>query len=262
MPANTQVAPATTFSFQSQAIRTVVENGEPWFNAKDVCDVLGYTNTRQTIADHCKEKGVTKRYTPSECDVSNRDTTSRARKTQEMVYINEPNLYRLIIKSRKPEAEAFEAWVMEEVLPAIRKTGKYESKTPKTRKALSGGLTLEQQDTIKALHRELVKAAPEHLQAKLAVTLWAAIKSKFGVTYKAVPPEHYPEILSLMGRVAQELPQQALPAPKPAHIVQMDFDTREDGYYHITIADGKAYRQRIMYGSDPRDPYSPCNQRH
>ena len=137
-----------------------------------------------------------------------------------------------------------------------------QPRAPKTRKALSGGLTLEQQDTIKALHRELVKAAPEHLQAKLAVTLWAAIKSKFGVTYKAVPPEHYPEILSLMGRVAQELPQQALPAPKPAHIVQMDFDTREDGYYHITIADGKAYRQRIMYGSDPRDPYSPCNQRH
>ena len=137
-----------------------------------------------------------------------------------------------------------------------------QPRAPKTRKALSGGLTLEQQDTIKALHRELVKATPEHLQAKLAVTLWAAIKSKFGVTYKAVPPEHYPEILSLMGRVAQELPQQALPAPKPAHIVQMDFDTREDGYYHITIADGKAYRQRIMYGSDPRDPYSPCNQRH
>ncbi|SUU98702.1 BRO-N domain-containing protein [Avibacterium paragallinarum] len=44
-----------------------------------------------------------------------------------MVYINEPNLYRLIIKSRKPEAEPFEAWVFEEVLPQIRKTGKYSS---------------------------------------------------------------------------------------------------------------------------------------
>lgn len=135
-------------------------------------------------------------------------------------------------------------------------------RAPRTRKALAGGLTLDQQETIKALHRELVKAAPEHLQAKLAVTLWAAIKSKFGVTYKAVPPEHYPEILSLMARVAQELPQQALPAPKPAHIIQMEFDTREDSYYHITIADGKAYRQRIMYASVAGDPYSPHNQRN
>lgn len=135
-------------------------------------------------------------------------------------------------------------------------------RAPRTRKALAGGLTLDQQETIKALHRELVKAAPEHLQAKLAVTLWAAIKSKFGVTYKAVPPEHYPEILSLMARVAQELPQQALPAPKPAHIIQMEFDTRQEGYYHITIADGKAYRQRIMYASVAGDPYSPHNQQN
>ncbi len=43
-----------------------------------------------------------------------------------MTFINEPNLYRLIIKSRKPEAEPFEAWVFEEVLPQIRKTGKYQ----------------------------------------------------------------------------------------------------------------------------------------
>ncbi|MCO0601438.1 hypothetical protein NGI46_29635, partial [Peribacillus butanolivorans] len=60
---------------------------------------------------HCKSRGVTKRYTP---------TTSGE---QEMTYINEPNLYRLIIKSRKPAAEAFEEWVMETVLPAIRTTG-------------------------------------------------------------------------------------------------------------------------------------------
>ena len=58
--------------------------------------------------------GVTKRYTPTKSA------------DQEMTFINEPNLYRLIIKSRKPEAEPFEAWVFEEVLPQIRKTGKYQ----------------------------------------------------------------------------------------------------------------------------------------
>ncbi|HDL6201811.1 TPA: hypothetical protein PXI00_002517, partial [Mannheimia haemolytica] len=65
------------------------------------------------LAKHCKPKGIAKRYTPTKGG------------NQELTFINEPNLYRLIIKSRKPEAEKFEAWVFEEVLPQIRKTGKY-----------------------------------------------------------------------------------------------------------------------------------------
>ena len=244
MTQSIQVAPAT-FTFQSQAIRTTVENGELWFNAKDVCDILGYTNSRKAIADHCKEKGVTNRYTPTSSG------------NQEMVYINEPNLYRLIIKSRKPEAEAFEAWVMEEVLPTIRKTGSYESKArpSKTRKALPGGLTLEQQDSIKALHRELVKAAPKDLQGKLAIRLWSAVKSKYGVTYKEVPPTEYAEILSLMARTAQEMP--LLVEEKPAHIAVMDFDTRRDGEWRVYIRDGKAYRLAVMYATAQGDPYAP-----
>ncbi|HFC3486643.1 TPA: Bro-N domain-containing protein [Neisseria gonorrhoeae] len=99
-------------NFQQNSVRTVADNkGELWFLANDVCEILGYTNPRRTVDLHCKSRGVTKRYTPT------------ASGEQEMTYINEPNLYRLIIKSRKPAAEAFEEWVMETVLPAIRKTG-------------------------------------------------------------------------------------------------------------------------------------------
>ncbi|HFA8194092.1 TPA: Bro-N domain-containing protein [Neisseria gonorrhoeae] len=107
-------------NFQQNSVRTVADNkGELWFLANDVCEILGYTNPRRTVDLHCKSRGVTKRYTPT------------ANGEQEMTYINEPNLYRLIIKSRKPAAEAFEEWVMETVLPAIRKTGGYQI-TPKT----------------------------------------------------------------------------------------------------------------------------------
>lgn len=121
------------FDFKNQPVRTIAdEHGEVWFVASDVCNILGYANSRKAIDDHCKPKGVTKRYTPTECDVTNSYTTSKARKSQEMTYINEPNLYRLIIKSRKPEAEKFEEWVMEEVLPSIRKTGSYSLPTPQT----------------------------------------------------------------------------------------------------------------------------------
>ncbi|EMU3499260.1 BRO-N domain-containing protein [Neisseria gonorrhoeae] len=107
-------------NFQQNSVRTVADNkGELWFLANDVCEILGYTNPRRTVDLHCKSRGVTKRYTPT------------ASGEQEITYINEPNLYRLIIKSRKPAAEAFEEWVMETVLPAIRKTGGYQI-TPKT----------------------------------------------------------------------------------------------------------------------------------
>ena len=108
----------SAFTFKSNSVRVITDNNqEPWFCANDVCDILGYSNARDAISKHCKAGGVAKRDTPTKSAV------------QEMTFINEPNLYRLIIKSRKPEAEPFEAWVFEEVLPQIRKTGKYESKT-------------------------------------------------------------------------------------------------------------------------------------
>lgn len=103
------------FNFQSNAIRTTKISNEVWFCANDVCKVLGYANPRKTTSDHCKPKGVTIR-----------DTLTAGGK-QELTYINEPNLYRLAIRSKKPEAEKFEEWVMEEVLPAIRKTGSYST---------------------------------------------------------------------------------------------------------------------------------------
>lgn len=105
----------STFNFKDLPVRVISDpKGEFWFCGTDVCQILGYTNSRKALQDHCKQGGVTKRYTPTKSA------------DQEMTFINEPNLYRLIIKSRKPEAEPFEAWVFEEVLPQIRKTGKYQ----------------------------------------------------------------------------------------------------------------------------------------
>ncbi len=104
-----------SFDFHSNSVRVITDpNQEFWFCGVDVCNILGYENSRATIQKHCKQGGVSKRYTPTQSG------------EQEMIFINEPNLYRLIIKSRKPEAELFETWVFEEVLPQIRKTGKYE----------------------------------------------------------------------------------------------------------------------------------------
>ncbi|WP_242510547.1 BRO-N domain-containing protein [Avibacterium paragallinarum] len=103
-----------TFNFHSNDVRVITDpTGEFWFCGTDVCTILGYINAPDALKKHCKQTGIAKRY------------ISYPSGRKEAIFINEPNLYRLIIKSRKPEAEPFETWVFEEVLPQIRKTGKY-----------------------------------------------------------------------------------------------------------------------------------------
>lgn len=96
-------------------IRTVEIDGKPYFVGADVAKALGYNNPRDAVSRHCK--GVVKRDTPTSSGI------------QSMSYINEGDLYRLIMKSKLPSAEKFESWVMDEVLPTIRKTGSYKPMT-------------------------------------------------------------------------------------------------------------------------------------
>lgn len=102
-----------SYSFESSNVRIIVKDGEPLFCASDVCKTLGYSNARDAMRVHCAEKGVVKRDTPTSGGV------------QAMAYIDERNLYRLIMRSKLPSAEKFQDWVCGEVLPSIRKTGKY-----------------------------------------------------------------------------------------------------------------------------------------
>jgi anti-repressor protein len=104
------------FKFNGQEMRTLVEESNSvLFLASDVCRILGYQNGRKAVSDHCKLDGVTKRYII--------DSMGR---NQEATFLSEPNMYRLVMKSNKPEAEPFERWVMEEVLPSIRRKGSYQ----------------------------------------------------------------------------------------------------------------------------------------
>lgn len=102
----------SVFSFSSTPVRMFSDaRGEMWFLAKDVCEILGYRSSSDALKKHCRARGVAKYHTPT------------AKGKQMLSYINQGNLYRLIVRSRKAEAEKFEAWVMDEVLPYIRKSG-------------------------------------------------------------------------------------------------------------------------------------------
>ena len=107
---------AMPFDFDGKPIRAITDaDGNPWFVAKDVCDILGYANPTDAVGQHCKCPELLKASKSLGLEIPARGLT----------IINEPDLYRLIMKSTKPEAERFERKVMEEILPAIRKHGGY-----------------------------------------------------------------------------------------------------------------------------------------
>lgn len=107
-----------SFNFNNAKLRTLTdENGDPWFVAKDVCDILGLENSRKATSDlDLDEKN----------NVTIRDgIPGNPNKT----IISEPGLYKLIMRSRKPESREFKRWVTHEVLPTIRKHGIYATDT-------------------------------------------------------------------------------------------------------------------------------------
>ena len=128
---------------------------------------------------------------------------------QEMNMISESGLYASILGSNKPEAKPFRKWITGEVLPSIRKTGHYVAEStaapkalPKSKLALPGCLTLEQQDEIKALVRSRAESLPDRAKwGGAAMRLWGAVKSHFGCGYKQIPEGHFSEVLSLIARV-------------------------------------------------------------
>ncbi|MDJ6543629.1 hypothetical protein LEC33_28900, partial [Salmonella enterica] len=118
------------FYFQHSSVRVQIIDDEPWFCLKDVCEVLSIDRTSDLTR---VAKGVVlnqplkngNRGTLDPDGVCKTDVTTIGGK-QQLTFINEPNLYRVIFRSNKPEARQFQDWVFNEVLPTIRKTGRYE----------------------------------------------------------------------------------------------------------------------------------------
>lgn len=101
------------FKYEGNEVRTVIIEGEPWFVAKDVADILGFSETAAMT------RGL------DDDDKTNLHTTQDGTSyTTRTTIINESGLYSAILKSRRPEARAFKRWVTREVLPTIRKTGR------------------------------------------------------------------------------------------------------------------------------------------
>ena len=102
------------FDFKGAALRTLIdEAGEPWFVLKDCMSILDLGNPTETVKMFYKD------------EFSTTEVIDSIGRRQQTYIISEPGLYRLVMKSRKPEAKEFQRWVTHEVLPSIRKHGGY-----------------------------------------------------------------------------------------------------------------------------------------
>lgn len=150
------------FNFDGYQIRTMVRDNEPWFVATEVASALGYQNVHKAIIDHCKYLEVLKP------NVALGLTTS----PRGIGLVPESDVYRLTMKSRLESATRFQDWVMEEVLPTIRKSGTYavQEQIPQTLpEALRAyAAALEAKEKL-AIEHKVVSARLEEAAPKLQV---------------------------------------------------------------------------------------------
>lgn len=109
------------FDFENNAVRVVEKENEPWFVAADVARILGYDHTPSALRSLDDDE--------ADVHIMHSRSSNGVEQNREVSIINESGLYHLVLVSRKPEAKKFRKWVTAEVLPSIRKTGRYDLKS-------------------------------------------------------------------------------------------------------------------------------------
>ena len=146
------------FADKGFKLRVIMRLGNPWFVAPDACDCLALSNVSKALADLDDDDKL--KLTKDELDTltsSEGIKCSVDARVQSLNLVSESGLYDLIMQSRKPEAKAFKRWVTHEVLPSIRKTGKYEARPTVP------SYMLESEE------ERAIAWAEEHRQARLAL---------------------------------------------------------------------------------------------
>lgn len=155
--------------FNTNAIRIVMKDDDPWFVASDVCAVLGLNNITMALKNLDDDEAA--------LNIIEVRSENGVVQKREVNTINESGLYTLILRSRKPVAKKFRKWVTSEVLPSIRKTGQYVMR-----------ITPEQKGE---LQRLIAQRFPE---GKYRPYAWSRFNNHFGIaSYKDLPQRRFSE---------------------------------------------------------------------
>ena len=150
-------------------LSVIVKNNKEYIEAIEVATILGYSNPRDAISRHCNEEGVV--FSDVRVVTGIKKDNSKAFKVVTKKFIDEGNLYRLIIKSKLPSARRFEKWVMDEVLPSIRKHGAYMSEEVINKTLDDPDFIIEMATKLKyeREQRRLLEEKAKHLEATITI---------------------------------------------------------------------------------------------
>jgi prophage antirepressor-like protein len=209
---------ALKFSFENHAVRTIGEPDLPLFIALDVCGALGHTNPRKAIKDHVDPE-----------DIIKAEITDSMNRKQTVNCVNESGLYALIFGSKLESAKRFKKWVTSEVLPAIRRTGRYECPV-----VASQTIDAAQQLAIRNAIAHRAKTTSAHYR-----TIYNALYDAFQVPrYTELKAADFDDAIRFIEAYA--LPQLAAPADRITL-------TREEANAFLSVA----YQLKYLF----RDPY-------
>ena len=247
MQATAQVIP---FDFEKSTVRATIINGEPWFVASDICRALKLSNTSEALRNLDEdEKGLSSTDTPSG--------------VQEMLVVSESGMFTLILRCRdavKPGTtpHKFRKWVTAEVLPAIRKHGRYEDASGTMATLIGETIGTNGFNMLGALIKGKVTSLPAPMQRSAAAKIWSQTHAAFGVRSAAdIPASQLDAARNFIAAYALEGEWLGKEQPRPE--------------IHFTIEEWKArnphqFRQDspnsadlvIGYGDLLLSEYSPC----
>lgn len=170
-----QTAKIIPFHFEAHQVRTVLIDDQPWFVAADVCEALDISNTARAMSRlDDDEKGI--------------HSVNTLGGTQNVSILNESGLYSLILTSRKAEAKRFKKWVTAEVLPAIRKHGRYEDSEGKMNTLIGQTIGTDGFHMLGAVVKGKVSSLPTTVQRRATMKIWSQTHAAFGVRSAADIP--------------------------------------------------------------------------
>lgn len=180
----------TEWNYHGVSVRTIVRDGQPWFVARDVMIVLGLTNPTETV------RGL------DDDEFSTTEVVDSAGRRQPNTYIvNEPGLYSLILRSRKPEAKTFKRWITHEVIPTIRRTGGYgQAPRQELSRREMAQYWLDAETRAESAESRAAELEPDAARAKQTLdsdglSLVGTVAKRFGIKEKALREFLYAERL-------------------------------------------------------------------
>ncbi|MBS3953612.1 MAG: Bro-N domain-containing protein [Methylomicrobium sp.] len=187
-----------SLSFRETQFDVVDLNNQPWLRGTQIGDAFGYKKAGRISIDKLYKANADE-FTDSMTALVELDTEGGKQKVR---IFSLRGCHLLAMFARTEVAKEFRKWVLD--ILENHSSAQYALKQlpePKTKKALPGGLTLDQQDCIKALVRGRIEKLPKEKQGGAAIRIWSSIKAKFGKPYKEIAPDQFAEVCSLIGRL-------------------------------------------------------------